>query len=295
MEKSDSIFDQNALFQHRKRAKKEFKLHDFMIQEVAGRLSERLEETNRNFDTAIGICWQNRILREICHRANNIDKLIVYNNCKTKNSDKNQIIAEPELFPIAPKSIDLFVSLLEWHWINDLPGVLSQSLSALKSDGLILGAMFGGNTLTELRTVLIEAEMITKGGVTPRIPPFVDVETLGNLLLRIGFTLPVIDIDTINVTYPNAFKLMHEIRGMGETNCLTKRSKKFTRRDILYRAAELYNDKYGTSDGRINATFQVIFFTAWAPHHSQPKPKKRGSGKYSLESAINNFEGIKNK
>jgi len=290
MEKNDLIFDSRTLLKHRARAGRSFKLHDFMMQEVAKRLTERLLETNRNFDTGVGICWQHKILHEAINSVGKINNFIGYRNSKSTNSEINQIISETELLPLAPNSVDLIVSLLDWHWVNDFPGILSQSLTALKADGLMLGAMFGGETLNELRSVLLEAEIITTGGVTPRVSPFVNVETVGNLLSRVGFALPIVDTDNIKVTYPNALKLMHEIRGMGESNCLIERCKNFTRKDTLLKAADLYQNKFGTKDGKITATFQIIFITAWAPHKSQPKPLRRGSGKYPLESAINNTE-----
>jgi hypothetical protein len=141
-------------------------------------------------------------------------------------------------------------------------------------------------TLRELRTVLMEAEAETSGGVTPRVSPFVDVRDAGNLLTRAGFTLPVADVDVIEVTYADIFKLMADLRAMAENNAVLARRKTFSRRSTFLQAAELYAQRFPAANGRITATFQIVTLTAWAPHHSQPKPLRRGSATTRLADAL---------
>ena len=150
--------------------------------------------------------------------------------------------------------------------------------------------MLGGETLTELRQALIEAELAEEGGAGPRVSPFADVRDIGGLLQRAGYALPVVDSDTITVTYPDALALMRDLRGMGETNAVRERRRSFTRRTTLLRAAALYRERFGLPDGRIAATFQVIYLTGWAPHESQPKPLRPGSAAGRLADALGTRE-----
>ena len=161
---------------------------------------------------------------------------------------------------------------------------------ALRPDGLFLAALLGGETLKELRAALTEAEVEVEGGAGPRVSPFADVRDLGALLQRAGFALPVADVDEITVSYPDAFKLMADLRGMGEANAVAERRKGFTRRETLMRAAALYGERHAGPDGRLPATFQVIYLTAWAPHESQPQPLAPGSAMARLAAALESEE-----
>ena len=188
--------------------------------------------------------------------------------------------------PLDPASLDLAVSSLALQFVNDLPGMLAQIQRALKPDGLFLAAMIGGDTLTELRQSFAAAESEIEGGVSPRVFPFIDLRDAGALLQRANFALPVTDVDRTIVRYDNAFALMHDLRRMGATNILVERSRKFLRRATLLRMVEIYQEKFSDPDGRIRATFDVVWMSGWAPHESQQKPLQPGSAKVSLEDAI---------
>jgi len=187
---------------------------------------------------------------------------------------------------LAPESIDLAVSLLALQFVNDLPGVLAQVRRALKPDGLLLAAMIGGDTLTELRQSFAAAEAEIEGGASPHVSPFADLRDIGGLLQRAGFALPVTDLDRIVVRYDNAFALMQDLRRMGATNVLVERRKLPTRRATMLRMAQIYGERFADADGRIRATFDIIWLLGWAPHADQPKPLRPGSAKFSLEDAV---------
>jgi len=191
-----------------------------------------------------------------------------------------------EVVSLAPGSLDLVLSALAFQFVNDLPGVLAQLRRTLKPDGLLLAAMIGGDTLTELRQSFAAAEAECEGGVSPRVAPFADLRDLGSLLQRAGLALPVTDVDRITVRYANAFALMADLRRMGATNILVERRRTPTRRATLLRMAEIYAERFADSDGRIRATFDIIWLSAWAPHESQQQPLKPGSAKASLEEAV---------
>ncbi len=191
-----------------------------------------------------------------------------------------------EILPLAPESLDLAVSALAFQVVNDLPGVLAQIRRALKPDGLLLAAMMGGDTLTELRQSFAAAEAECEGGVSPRVAPFADLRDVGGLLQRAGLALPVTDVDRVVVRYDNAFALMRDLRRMGATNILVERRRLPTRRTTMLRMAEIYSERFADADGRIRATFDVIWLSGWAPHDSQQKPLKPGSARASLEQAV---------
>ena len=195
-------------------------------------------------------------------------------------------LAQDEVLPLAPESLDLAVSALAFQFVNDLPGVLAQLRRALKPDGLLLAAMIGGDTLTELRQSFAAAEAECEGGVSPRVAPFVDLRDLGHLLQRAGLALPVTDVDHVVVRYDNAFALMADLRGMGATNILVERRRTPTRRATMLRMAQIYRERFADPDGRIRATFDIVWLSAWAPHESQQKPLRPGSATASLEEAV---------
>jgi SAM-dependent methyltransferase len=191
-----------------------------------------------------------------------------------------------EALPFRPGSLDLAVSALAFQFVNDLPGVLAQIRRALRPDGLLLAAMFGGDTLTELRQSFAAAETEMEGGLSPRVAPFADLRDLGALLQRAGFALPVTDVDRIVVRYDSAFALMADLRRMGATNILFERRRTPTRRATMLRMAQVYGERFADPDGRIRATFDVIWLSGWAPHESQQKPLKPGSATASLAEAV---------
>ncbi|TCU65142.1 methyltransferase family protein [Bradyrhizobium sp. R2.2-H] len=191
-----------------------------------------------------------------------------------------------ETLPFAPESLDLVVSALALQFVNDLPGVLAQVRRALKPDGLLLAAMIGGDSLTELRQAFAAAEAECEGGVSPRVAPFADLRDIGALLQRAGFALPVTDVDRVVVRYANAFALMQDLRRMGAANVMIERRRTPSRRATLLRMAEIYAERFADADGRIRATFDVIWLSGWAPHASQQQPLKPGSAKASLAEAV---------
>ena len=191
---------------------------------------------------------------------------------------------DEERLPFAEESLDLVVSTLALHWTNDLPGALIQIRPALKPDGLFVGAIFGGATLTEFRQSLMQADSELSGGAGPRISPFADVLDAAALLQRAGFALPVADVDRVQVGYAHAMDLVRDLRAMGETNVLADR-RPLSRR-VLARAGELYAERFSRPDGRIVATFEILTMTGWAPHPDQQQPLRPGSAKMRLADAL---------
>lgn len=182
---------------------------------------------------------------------------------------------------------DLVTSQLDLHNQNDVPGALIQIRHSLKPDGLFLGALFGQGSLAELRDSLAHADAETYGTVFPRVHPFPDKVQMAGLMQRAGFALPVVDSETVTVTYADIHKLMHDLRGMGQGNLLCARRKTFERRALFAKASAHYARNHSESDGRLVATFNIIFLLGWAPAQSQPKPLKRGSAEMRLEDALN--------
>jgi SAM-dependent methyltransferase len=201
-----------------------------------------------------------------------------------------RVVADEEFLPFAAGTFDLVASCLSLHWVNDLPGALIQLRHALRPDGLLLVSLLGGETLHELRAALLEAEAEVTGGAAPRVSPFADVRDAGSLLQRAGFALPVVDADTITVSYPNALALMRDLRAMGEANALAERRRGFSRRGVLLRAAARYEERFADATGRVPATFKIITLTAWAPHEAQPKPLRPGSAAARLAAALGAVE-----
>jgi len=197
---------------------------------------------------------------------------------------------DEEQLPHFEAQFDLIVSNLALHWVNDLPGALIQANRALKPDGLFQAAVLGGETLHELRSCLMDAELEISGGVSPRVSPMVDLRDAAGLMQRAGFALPVVDTDRITVTYEDAFRLMSDLRGMGEANAVLERRKSFTPRGLFLRAAQIYADRFAGPDGRIPATFEVLYLHGWRPSAAQPKPLRPGSAEARLADALDTDE-----
>ena len=192
---------------------------------------------------------------------------------------------DEERLPFAPASLDLVVSTLALHWANDLPGAMIQIRRALKPDGLFIGAVFGGETLTELRRALMEAEAELSDGAGLRVAPFADAYDAAGLLQRAGFALPVADLDRVTVRYSHPLRLIADLRAMGETSALAERAGPLSR-PVLARACEIYQARFAGDDGKVPATFDILTLTGWSPHDSQQKPLKPGSAKVSLAEAL---------
>lgn len=282
------VFDRAAVRLHRARAAERPQAADFLVAEVAERLADRLDDLSRRFPLALDLGCRDGALARALEGRGGIERLVHADAALAyaRRAPAPAVVAEAEALPFAPRSFDLALSNLDLHWTNDLPGALLQLRQALKPDGLLLATLFGGDTLHELRRALIEAELAEQGGASPRVSPFADARDLGGLLQRAGFALPVVDTDTIEVSYADALALMRDLRAMGETNAVAERRRSFTRRTVLARAATLYAELYALPDGRIPASFEIVTLTAWAPHPSQPKPLRRGSGQTPLAEAL---------
>ena len=296
MADSMQVFDRGLVRQRRDRAAATLHTADFLLRESASRLTDRLFDVTRDFPMALDLgCHGGQIAAGLGDNKK-IGTLIQADLSPAMaalaraTTARPTIVADEELLPLAENALDLVISNLSLHWVNDLPGTLAQIRRAIKPDGLLLATLFGGETLRELRTALLEAEMETAGGVAPRISPFTDVRDAGNLLTRAGFALPVVDADVITVTYADMFKLMADLRVMAETNAVLERRKAPTRRDTFLRAAEIYREHFTNESGRLKATFQIITMTAWAPHASQQKPLRPGSATARLADALQTEE-----
>ena len=241
----------------------------FLLDRVAEDIQERLHAVLRKFADVADIWSPGDILRKPSRDRFRSVKPI------------SLAATGQEVLSLAPESLDLVVSALAFQFVNDLPGVLAQIRRALRPDGLLLAAMMGGDTLTELRQSFAAAEAECEGGVSPRVAPFADLRDVGALLQRAGFALPVTDVDRMVVRYDSAFALMQDLRRMGATNILVERRRTPTRRDTMLRMAQIYGERFADSDGRIRATFDVIWLSGWAPHPSQQKPLQPGSAKAS--------------
>jgi SAM-dependent methyltransferase len=267
------LFDRALLAQRQRRALG-LGAATFLLERSVEDLGDRLAAVNRAFSDVADIWTPGECLRAaFAGRFTNFIHLAAPADAA-------------EALPLAPQSLDLALSVLALQFANDLPGVLAQIRRALRPDGLLLAALIGGDTLTELRQSFAAAEADIEGGVSPRVAPFADLREVGGLLQRAGFALPVTDVDRVVVRYGSAFALMQDLRRMGATNSLVERRRVTTRRATLLRMAEIYQDRFADADGRIRATFDVIWLSGWAPHESQPKPLKPGSAQASLEAAI---------
>jgi SAM-dependent methyltransferase len=266
------LFDRTLLRARQNRALRE--PATFLLDRVAEDAAERLQAVLREFKSAADIGTPgDRVRNALAARFGQLARV-----------DLPDIESEP--LALQPESLDLAVSALALQFVNDLPGVLAQIRRALKPDGLLLAAMIGGDTLTELRQSFAAAEAELEGRVSPRVAPFADLRDVGALLQRAGFALPVTDVDRIVARYDNALALMADLRRMGATNILVERRRAPTRRATMLRMAQIYAERFADSDGRIRATFDVIWLSGWAPHDSQQKPLKPGSAKASLAEAV---------
>lgn len=283
------IFDRRLLRERRGRAAGGLHAHDFLLTEIAERLADRLSDIARRFPVTLDLGARDGILARTLQGRGGIETLI-QSDAALANAQRLRggppLVADEELLPFKGQCFDAVLSNLALHWVNDLPGALAQIRRSLKPDGLFLASLFGTGTLHELRTALMEAELAETGGASPRVSPFADLRDAAGLLQRAGFALPVADADTVTVTYDDFFALLRDLRGMGETNLLIDRLKHPTRRTVFARAAAIYQERFADADGRLPATFEVLFLTGWAPDPSQQQPARRGSGKTSLKDVF---------
>lgn len=282
------IFDRDLLVCRRDRIASTAMAHDFLLAHVADDFADRLSLIRRTFPVAVNLGAHHGLLSRRLRGVAGIALMIDAERSPRMlaQCDGPRVLADEEVLPFKAQSLDLVVSGLSLHLVNDLPGALIQIQRALKPDGLLLGAMLGGATLTELRQAFVAAETELEGGVSPRVAPFADVRDLGGLLQRAGFALPVADSDALTVAYANALELVRDVRAMGGGNVLRERRRSFLRRATLLRAAEIYAERFARADGRITATFEIITMTGWAPHASQQKPMRPGSASTRLADAL---------
>lgn len=289
MDTPPKLFDRALLLQRRKRAQR-MAGEDFLLNRVAEDLTERLQAVKRRFPLTLDLATPGGHVAQALKASGQTDRVIVSGQLAERDDVFGRACASEEALPFADASFDLVVSALALHWTNDLPGALVQLRRALKPDGLLLAVLLGGETLTELRQCLAEAESEIEGGLSPRVSPFVEVRTMGSLLQRAGFTLPVTDIDRLTVRYAKLSGLFLDLRRMGATNALNERSRRPLKRATLARTAELYAKKFSDPDGKLRATFDLLWISGWAPSDSQPRPLRPGSAMTRLADALGTKE-----
>lgn len=288
MNHSPIIFDRAQLRRQRQRAAAGFAARDFLFHEAADRLADRLDDIARPFPTALDLGGHSGQLAQVLNGRGGIETLVQSDLCPALLAQAGglRVACDEEFLPFAEGVFDLAMSVLSFSWVNDVPGTLVQLRRSLKPDGLLLAMVYGGKTLQELRDVLTRATLEIEGGAAAYVSPYVDVRDAGSLLQRAGFALPVVDSETVTVSYEHMFALMQDLRGMGEGNALVHRRKTFAKRQVFMRAAELYQQDYADAEGRITATFELVTLTAWTPHTSQQQPAKRGSGTVNLGDVL---------
>ena len=258
----------------------------FLLDRVAAELGERLSAVLRTFERAVDLGTPSDAVRRVLAASGKVATIVAAEPDARHQAPALSVAADEEALPFADGALDLVVSALSLQFVNDLPGTLIQIRRALKADGLLLAALIGGDSLTELREAFAEAESEVEGGVSPRVAPFADVRELGALLQRAGFALPVVDSDRLTVRYPTALALMRDLRRMGATNVLSERRHTPLKRATLARVADIYASRFADADGRLRASFEIVWLTGWAPHESQQKPLKPGSAEQRLADAL---------
>jgi len=271
---------------------------DYLKEEVATRLVDRLEDiSSHRFPVALdlgGQCGyltkhlqQSKAQIQILYQSDiSVKSLMRDNVVDQKNNFRLKpikIVADEEFIPFKENSLDLVISNMSLHWVNDLPGTFAQIKKVLKEDGLFLASMFGESTLMELRNSFAKTEQEREGGFSPHVSPFAGVSDIGNLLTKAGFSLPTVDTEVLSVNFRDAFILMRDLKGMGENNATLSR-RKFTPKETIFGVGDVYKTHYGNPDGSVPATFQVVYMVGWKPHSSQPSAKRRGSATSSMKA-----------
>jgi SAM-dependent methyltransferase len=287
------IFDR-ALIRRRQRRASELGAATFLLDRAADDLIERLGAVLRRFDVAVDLGTPTDAVRKALAGLGSIGTIVAARttdeNLPSTTTNEKIVVADEEALPFRDGSLDLVVSALALQFVNDLPGALIQIRRALKPDGLFMAALVGGETLTELRQAFAAAESEVEGGASPRIAPFADLRELGALLQRAGFALPVTDVDRVTVRYDSVFALMRDLRRMAATNALVERRRTPLRRATLMRMAEIYAERFADPDGRLRATFEIVWLSGWAPHPSQQQPLRPGSAQARLADALGTRE-----
>jgi SAM-dependent methyltransferase len=284
---SPLIFDRVLLRARRRRAEA-LGPATFLLDHVAAELTERLAAVLRRFELALDLGTPGDALRLALSGRGSVGEIVTADAMASSGRPpaSPSVAADEEALPFRDAAFDLVVSALALQFVNDLPGVLVQIRRALKPDGLFLAALIGGETLSELRQSFAAAESDVEGGASPRVAPFADLRDLGALLQRAGFALPVTDIDRVTARYDSVFALMHDLRRMGATNALIDRRRTLLKRATLVRMAEIYARRFSDDDGRVRATFDIVWLSGWSPHPSRQQPLKPGSAKARLAEAL---------
>jgi SAM-dependent methyltransferase len=311
------VFDRRRQRTHRMRAAA-LGPSTFLIERVAEDLSDRLATVLRRFECALDLGTPTDAVRRVLAASGKVGTIIAADALAggaavarrrvresmaqgerpgqgERTSERMLgvqlvVAADEEALPFRDASLDLVVSALALQFVNDLPGTLIQIRRALKPDGLLLAALAGGDTLTELRQAFAAAEAEIEDGISPRVVPFSDVRDMGALLQRAGFALPVTDVDRVTARYASPISLMHDLRRMGATNALLERSRRPLKRATLKRMTEIYAERFADRDGRIRATFEIVWLCGWAPHASQQKPLAPGSARERLADVLGTKE-----
>jgi len=286
------VFDRRTVRRRRDRAGGLAEPAVFLADEIAERLSDRLDDLRRDFSRILILGALGTRLGNLVSARAGVNILVSadLSEVLARHARRPSVAADEEALPFAAEAFDLVLGGFSLHAVNDLPGALVQIRRTLRPDGLFLASMAGGQTLHELRRALIEAEAEHEGGVSPRVAPFAEVRDAGALLQRAGFALPVVDSDTITVTWANALALMADLRAMGEANALAERLRRPTRRATVKAASALYHELFADADGRVPATFQILTLTGWAPGPEQQKPLAPGSAAARLADALGGTE-----
>lgn len=292
MSEDHELFDRVLLRRRRARFAREMGEHEALLSHVAAEIAERIGAILRDFPLALDLGAYDGVLGRAVAALPSVGEMIYAESVPALAAlcPRPSVVCDEELLPFKDETLSLVVSGLALHRVNDLPGALIQIRRALRPDGLFLGAALGSRSLQELRHVLIEAEAELHGGASPRVAPFADVREYGALLQRAGFALPVTDAELLTVTYASPRKLMREIRALGGGNVMAARRRQPLPRGTLERAEEMYRERYGTAEGEIAASFEIVYLTGWAPHMSQQKPLAPGSAKQRLADALHTTE-----
>jgi SAM-dependent methyltransferase len=290
MTQNPTIFDRQMLRIRRRRAAA-LGPASFLLDRVAEDLAERLGAVLRQFGRVVDLGTPTDAVRRALVAGGKITSIVAATpDAAQLDAAFPRVAADEEALPFADGSLDLVVSALALQFVNDLPGALIQIRRALKADGLLLAALIGGESLSELREAFAQAESEIEGGISPRVAPFADLRDLGALMQRAGFALPVVDSDRLTVRYENVIALMHDLRRMGATNMLRARRRAPLKRATLARMAEIYAERFSDADGRLRASFEIVWLSGWAPHESQQKPLKPGSAARRLADALGTNE-----
>jgi SAM-dependent methyltransferase len=289
MSETPVVFDRKVLRTRRARARA-LGPATFLLERAATDLAERLAAVLRRFPLALDLGTPGDEVRTALSGFNSIDAIVAASADRDGLHATHFVAADEEALPFRDGAFDLVVSALSLQFVNDLPGAFVQIRRALRPDGLFLAVLTGGDTLTELRQSFAAAESDIEGGLSPRVAPFADLRDLGALLQRAGFALPVTDSDSITVRYDSVFGLMNDLRRMGATNALVDRRRTPLKRATLLRMAEIYRQRFADADGRVRATFELLWLSGWAPHPSQQRPLPPGSAQARLAEALGTRE-----